>query len=214
MRGHTAALVCLIVAGLGVLAALLVLLWASTEPGWTPWSAPAISTASAWVAFFGVFAAVIAIIAAYVELRTLFPEQELTVRVERSYIDDYDIDLCRIIFANSKNRALISAYRLEVWVEDEQGRIQAEFTRDVNHRESGGDSDWTRLHGDEINYADFHWVRLRNEPFFPDTQVGSPYIDMSYQESRRAIRWRAIWHTDRSSSTSPLSFDIPPTPTE
>ena len=64
-----------------------------------------------------------------------------------------------------------------------------------------------------MNYADFHWVLLRNAPFFPDTQVVSPYIDMSDQSGpHQASKWRAIWHTDRRASDRVLEFDIPSSP--
>lgn len=209
LSGHTAALVWLVGAGLAVGAALFVLLWATFDRSLLVRSAPAIETASAWIAFFGVLAAVIAIVAAYVEIRTLFPAQELQVRVLRKPVDDWELDICRLVFSNESDSALINAYRLEVWVESPEGVTQGHYGRDPSGP-SGGDAEWERAYGDEMHFFPFRWVLLRAAPFFPGTEVEAPFVDMSANPGK----WRALWHADRSSSTGPLTFDIPTTPTE
>ena len=199
-----------------VAAAFLLLLSGSPKPGWAPWPTLSpnvpVEVAAAWVGFFGVLAAVIAIVAAYVELRTLFPAQELQVGVLRKPVEDWDLEICRLVFLNDTGGALISAYRIEVWVEDHRGFVQGHSSLDPSGP-SGGDTGWDRVQSDEMRFFPFHWVLLRNEPFFPGTKIEAPFVDMR-EMSSDPLRWRAIWHTDRSSSEGTLTFDVPAAPTE
>ena len=203
MRGHRVALVWLSVAGVVVLVAFLILLWASTEPAWAPWSAPAVETAAVWIALLGVCATVIAIVAAYVELRTLFPRQELDARVQRKLVPDYDLDFSRVIFSNKPESALINAYRLEVWLEDARGAKLSHYGPNPP-----GSAEWERAPSDEMNFHLLHWVFLRDEPFFPGTEVEAPLVPVSADQAT----WRAIWHTDRATSDGTLSLEVPPDP--
>ena len=174
-----------------------------------PWSAPAIGTASVWIALFGVCATVVAIAAAYFEVRNVFPSQELDVRAQRKLVPDWDLEVTRVIFSNASENALINAYRLEVWLENDSG-LTADYYGDRPSEKSGGGDGWARVPSDELNVHLFHWVLHRNEPFFPGTEEVGPYVDLSDDSGR--YTWHVVWHTDRATSGGTLILDVPSSP--
>lgn len=189
-----------------VLVAFVVLLSANIAG---PPHAPSIDTAAAWIALLAVCATVVAIVAAYVELRTLFPRQDLDVRVQRKLVPDWDLDLTQVIFSNATGNALISAYRLEVWLENDRG-FTAGYYGEANSSRSGAGAGWNRVFSEEMNYHLFHWVLRRNEPFFPGTEETGPHVDLSDDHGR--YTWHVVWHTDRATSDGTLILDVPSSP--
>lgn len=189
MRGHRAALIWLCIAGGVVVIAFLVLLWASTEPPWAPWSAPAIATATVWIALLGVCATVIAIVAAYVELRTLFPRQELNVDADNTWALLEEGGGAWVTFRNDASSALINAFRLEVRLENEDGSLS--FAREPDQ--------WTQrsawVQQGDTDYFATHWIRQESTPFFPGSEIQGPRVDLKRDTG---LFWRATWWTDRA----------------
>ncbi len=196
-----------------VIVAFVLLAWAAWHT-WPPTDGQAIAQVAAWIAGVGVLATVLSIVAAYVELRTLFPHQRLQVRVERRPLPDWDMEICRTVFSNPKNGALVNAYRLEVWLEDPQGRMQS-YYGDRPSQSSGAAAGWKRAPSEESNDHSYHWTLLQDEPFFPGTDVEGPYVDLWPDTVDDRGRWRAVWHTDRNASgDTPLTLDIPSSASE
>ena len=190
-------------AAIVVILALLVMLSANSGLAWRFWSAPSLAAAEAWVAFLGVLATVIAIGAAYSELRIVMPRQELHVRREVTFMEDYGFAVSRVKFCNAPSGAVINSYRLEVWLENSRGLPDGVHGNPA--WDSGGDTNWTRLYSGEPGFSDHHWVLQKNEPFFPDTVVWAPYVRLRTSPGR----WRARWQTDRNSAREVLVFDVP-----
>ena len=197
MRGHRAALIWLCTAGFVVVVAFATLLWASIEPAWVPWSAPAIETAAVWIALLGVCATVVAIVAAYVEVRTVFPTQELTAYVTRGPTQTW-FDASWVRFENKRGNALVNAYRLEVRLE----RPSEQFLY--------GEADehgWSRVMSvDDTSTPWYHWAISRDSPLFPGTSpVEGPAVPVNHEDAF----WRATWWTDRAGPKEVL-LPMPP----
>ena len=182
LSGHRAARSWLFAAAVVVAVALLVLLWGTFKPDLGTLPTPTIGTAAAWVTFLGVCATVIAIVAAYVELRTLFPQQVLIVEAHRvtRFYDEYQIDHTWITFSNDETSALINAYRLEVQLEDENGFV-ALFDEHDRDQQFLMERQWQKSASWKMPYKlgavpRLHWVMIRNEPFFPGSKVVAPNV--------------------------------------
>ena len=198
LSGHHAARCWLALAAFVVGIAFLVLLSEATGRAPGPLPPPAVETAAAWVTFLGVCATVIAIVAAYVELRTVFPQQALIVEAHREtrFYDadsEYQIDHTR----NDKTSALINAYRLEVQLEDENGFVAFFDEHDHIHR-FFMEHRWQNSASWEMPYSlgsapSLHWVMRKNEPFFPGSKVVGPIVPVGQWQ-----RWRVTWWTDRA----------------
>ena len=214
LSGHHAARWWLRAAFAVVFVALLVLLWATPKPTWAPWptflSPPQIEIAAAWVAFFGVLAAVIAIVAAYIEVRTVFPTQELTAYVTRGPTQTW-FDASWVRFENKRGNALVNAYRLEVRLESPSEQFLY------------GEADehgWSRVMSvDDTSTPWYHWAISRDSPLFPGTApVEGPAVAVEHEDAY----WRATWWTDRGgpecrspgalSHSSPRALDHPGQP--
>lgn len=79
--------------------------------------------AGLWLAWISVSTTVIAITAAYVEVRTVFPPQELTVKLCKGpNRADYQ-ESTWVSFSNDRDNAMINAFRLEVRLEYENGTV-------------------------------------------------------------------------------------------
>ena len=176
--------------------AFIPLLLATQKPGWAPWPGTPlpsidIEIAAAWVAFFGVLATVIAIVAAYVELRTVFPTQRLRAELRREDRPDaYGSYRTYVIFTNDENDAVINAYRLEVTLLDENGRT---FSDDIGRIHAGDEgTSWEVSTLEDIVF--YRWVQSKNEPFFPGVTISGPAPEVP----DGAAQWRARWWTDRA----------------
>ena len=164
-------------------------------------------TAAAWVEFFGVLATVIAIAAAYVELRTVLPAQALTVEVARGTSTTW------VVLRNEDGSPLVNAYRIVV-----------SPARDLGHGELShlDESGFPLLHydgpgpdreewavevyrwGDELSAA---WALQENAPFFPGSTVYGP----TYRVTGAATHWRVTWWTDREGPRE-IALRIPAEP--
>lgn len=202
MRGHRAALVWLCVAGVVVVIAFLILLWASTGRGQGSLSPPAIATAAVWIALLGVCATVVAIVAAYVELRTLFPSQELGVEAVNIWGIHQEGGGTWVIFRNETSNALINSFRLELRLENEDGSLLADREPD----DWTGALHWVQQQDLETNLFDTHWVRQENEPFFPGSTIEGPHLTLSKDAG---LYWRVTWWTDRAGPVEVL-LPVPP----
>lgn len=187
LSGHRAARSWLFAAAAVVAVALLVLLWGTFKPDLGPLPSPKIGTAAAWVTFLGVCATVIAIVAAYVELRTVFPPQGMSAVLRRG-ITDYG-ESTGVAFRNDRSNAIINAFRLEVKLEDDNGAV-LQIMWGAPTEENGWESEFD----DGISYA--HWIKQERSPFFPGTTVTAPQVSIQHHEE--ATHWRATWWTDRA----------------
>ena len=201
MRGHGAAIILLCVAALVVVLAFATLLRATPKPTWAPWPTflppLQIELAAAWVAFFGVLAAVIAIGAAYLEIRNVFPTQELAVSVKRGPTLTWS-DASWVEFENKRGNALVNAYRLEVKLESPSEQFLY------------GEADehgWSRVMSvDDTSTPWYHWAISRDSPLFPGTApVEGPAVAVEHEDAY----WRATWWTDRAGPKEVL-LPVPP----
>lgn len=194
MRGHRVALTCLCIAGFVVVLSFAILLWASIRPTWVASSAPSIDTAAVWIALLGVCATVIAIVAAYVELRTLFPAQEL--RAEARRITYRDQNKTWVLFLNDRASAMINAFRLEVSLVNALGQtVQGDLhERATLDQYNSDESAWVLSDYVEEELFLYTWTLSRSGPFFPGTEIPSPYSPITDD----ATHWRATWWTDRA----------------
>lgn len=197
VSGHRAACVWLLVAAIVGAAALTVLVFGTfIRPD-------LIERAAAWVALFSVYATIIAIVAAYAELRTVFPRQVLSVDVGRAkdFRDasgTWKIDHTWVIIRNDESNALVNAFRLEVRIENANGTVPSFDEHDDVHRHFletrwlGTPWMMETIDGPP-NYL-FRWVRQGSEPFFPGTTICAPPVPIE----EGMTHWRVTWWTDRA----------------
>lgn len=191
LSGHRAARSWLFAAAAVVAVALLVLLWGTFKPDWGPLPTPTIGTAAAWVTFLGVCATVIAIVAAYVELRTIFPPQGLNVTLRRGPNRDDLQESSWVVFTNDVGRPIINTFRLEVRLEYDNNQVLPVEGRSDTH------DGWEPRFDDGTFYH--HWTKQANAPFFPGTTITAPWAPVEpFKPFEKASHWRATWWTDRA----------------
>lgn len=142
--------------------------------------------ATLWIALIGVWSTVLAITAAYVEVRTAFPPQGLNAALTYGFTDLGEST--GIVFHNGSGNAIISAFRLEVRLEDDNDAVLQIVGR------SDEENGWIAKFDDGVSYN--HWTKQEKAPIFPGTTVPAPQVSIQHHEE--ATHWRATWWTDRA----------------
>lgn len=177
LRGHKVAAVLLFAAVVLAGVALAIVIHASEEH---------YQKATLWIALIGVWSTVLAIMAAYTEVRTVFPPQGLHAVLTHGFTDRGEST--GVVFHNGSGNAIINAFRLEVRLEDDNDAVLQIVGR------SDEENGWVSKFDDGVSYN--HWIKQENAPFFPGTTVTAPQVSIHHHEE--ATHWRATWWTDRA----------------
>lgn len=151
--------------------------------GWLSWE-----SAEVMVSVLGVWAAVIAIYAAYLEVQTLFPKQKIGVEVLK-----LNEDATQVLLTNEG--PLVVSSQFDVTLLDEEREYISTFS--FSPSEQG---EWTPHYlPSEPGEFTYTWTRVSTTPFFPRTSIAAPSAP-----SRRGMWWRVRWYTDRSSGVEEI----------
>ena len=139
---------------------------------WPTRDADRFQVAEAWIAFFGLGSAILALALAVVELQVMFPKQRISVDVQNEGANGKQTT--RIRFRNPSSAPIINAFRLTVWIVDADGQIAHPSSISVSAEDAGG---WKQeVEDSTAGNSEPVWGFKRTEtnPWFPDTVILAP----------------------------------------
>ena len=179
-------------------------------PGWPLWgnyeTATRVQIAALAVAPLSILVTIFAIASGLAELNEAFPKQRLEVEAIND-TDDWDYSpVCRLRLVCTTESAIVTAWRVEVSLVGQDGRVK---WHDPAHSKARVPPGWTYTQiEDETSYL-YAWTHVSSSPLFPGVSVQCPTVTAAAVTAGDS--WVVRWWTDRAQSER-LVLLAPPTP--